>query len=76
MMRSMLTSGAIGMGRHCNYVFRSDYRGVWTVRGIGGPTRKWAAAPSALLDQRHRLFSLAVEHRDNRSLLHAQHSHR
>lgn len=27
-MRAMLQSGALGTIRHCNYVFRSDYRGV------------------------------------------------
>ncbi|MGH9968146.1 MAG: Gfo/Idh/MocA family protein [Pyrinomonadaceae bacterium] len=43
MMRSMLTSGAIGNVRHCNYVFRSDYRGVldrpwdwWSDEAMGG----------------------------------------
>ncbi len=45
MMRSMLTSGAIGPVRHCNYVFRSDYRGVldrswdwWSDETMGGGT--------------------------------------
>lgn len=45
MMRSMLTSGAIGAVRHCNYVFRSDYRGVldrhwdwWSDETMGGGT--------------------------------------
>ena len=45
MMRSMLTSGAIGAVRHCNYVFRSDYRGVldrpwdwWSDAKMGGGT--------------------------------------
>lgn len=45
MMRSMLTSGAIGAVRHCNYVFRSDYRGVldrpwdwWSDENMGGGT--------------------------------------
>ncbi len=44
-MRSMLTEGAIGMVRHCNYVFRSDYRGVlerawdwWSDENMGGGT--------------------------------------
>src|SRR5881628_3959583 len=27
-MRGMLQTGAIGSVRHCNYVFRSDYRGL------------------------------------------------
>ncbi|MCM3873098.1 MAG: Gfo/Idh/MocA family oxidoreductase [Pyrinomonadaceae bacterium] len=45
MMRSMLTSGTIGAVRHCNYVFRSDYRGVldrpwdwWSDETMGGGT--------------------------------------
>lgn len=45
MMRSMLASGAIGTVRHCNYVFRSDYRGVvdrpwdwWSDENMGGGT--------------------------------------
>lgn len=43
-MRSMLHSGAIGTVRHCNYVFRSDYRGVlgtwdwWSDETMGGGT--------------------------------------
>jgi predicted dehydrogenase len=42
-MRAMLQRGAIGGVRHCNYVFRSDYRGVldrpwdwWSDAGMGG----------------------------------------
>ncbi|HET6851605.1 MAG TPA: Gfo/Idh/MocA family oxidoreductase [Pyrinomonadaceae bacterium] len=42
-MRGMLESGAIGSVRHCNYVFRSDYRGVadrpwdwWSDASMGG----------------------------------------
>src|SRR5438552_344613 len=41
-MRAMLQSGAIGTVRHCNYVFRSDYRGVlgtwdwWSDAKMGG----------------------------------------
>lgn len=45
MMRSLLTSGSIGSVRHCNYVFRSDYRGVldrawdwWSDEKMGGGT--------------------------------------
>jgi len=40
----MLHSGAIGTVRHCNYVFRSDYRGVlgtwdwWSDAKMGGGT--------------------------------------
>ncbi|MDQ3473374.1 MAG: Gfo/Idh/MocA family oxidoreductase [Acidobacteriota bacterium] len=44
-MRMMLVSGAIGSVRHCNYVFRSDYRGVldrpwdwWSDKEMGGGT--------------------------------------
>lgn len=44
-MRLMLVSGAIGTVRHCNYVFRSDYRGVlerpwdwWADETMGGGT--------------------------------------
>ncbi|MGH9931350.1 MAG: Gfo/Idh/MocA family protein [Pyrinomonadaceae bacterium] len=43
-MRAMLHSGAIGTVRHCNYVFRSDYRGVlgnwdwWSDETMGGGT--------------------------------------
>lgn len=44
-MRAMLQNGAIGQVRHCNYVFRSDYRGVldrqwdwWSDASMGGGT--------------------------------------
>jgi predicted dehydrogenase len=44
-MRGMLQTGAIGTVRHCNYVFRSDYRGVldrpwdwWSDKAMGGGT--------------------------------------
>lgn len=43
MMHGMLQTGAIGSVRHCNYVFRSDYRGVvdrawdwWSDKAMGG----------------------------------------
>jgi predicted dehydrogenase len=43
MMRNMLQNGAIGSVRHCNYVFRSDYRGIadrawdwWSDAKMGG----------------------------------------
>src|SRR5215203_1493655 len=43
MMRGMLQTGAIGAVRHCNYVFRSDYRGIadrawdwWSDAAMGG----------------------------------------
>jgi predicted dehydrogenase len=42
-MRGMLQTGAVGMVRHCNYVFRSDYRGIadrawdwWSDAAMGG----------------------------------------
>jgi predicted dehydrogenase len=42
-MRGMLQSGAIGAVRHCNYVFRSDYRSIadrawdwWSDEKMGG----------------------------------------
>jgi predicted dehydrogenase len=41
-MRGMLQTGAIGSVRHCNYVFRSDYRGIarpwdwWSDEAMGG----------------------------------------
>lgn len=45
MMRGMLQTGAIGSVRHCNYVFRSDYRGIadrgwdwWSDMAMGGGT--------------------------------------
>jgi len=45
MMRAMLHNGAIGNVRHCNYVFRADYRGVldrqwdwWSDESMGGGT--------------------------------------
>jgi predicted dehydrogenase len=45
MMHSMLANGAIGTIRHCNYVFRSDYRGIldrpwdwWSDEKMGGGT--------------------------------------
>jgi predicted dehydrogenase len=44
-MRGMLQTGAIGTVRHCNYVFRSDYRGIadrgwdwWSDAKMGGGT--------------------------------------
>jgi len=44
-MRAMLHSGTIGTVRHCNYVFRSDYRSVldrpwdwWSDETMGGGT--------------------------------------
>ena len=50
-MRGMLQTGAIGSVRHCNYVFRSDYRGLRIARGIGGLTKRWVEARSARSDR-------------------------
>src|ERR1051325_4491085 len=42
-MHGMLQTGAVGTVRHCNYVFRSDYRGIadrawdwWSDEAMGG----------------------------------------
>ena len=51
MMRGMLQNGAIGSVRHCNYVFRSDYRGIADRHGIGGRMQRWVAARSARSDR-------------------------
>jgi predicted dehydrogenase len=43
-LRAMLRNGEIGTVRHCNYIFRSDYRGVlgnwdwWSDEKMGGGT--------------------------------------
>src|SRR6185503_19313355 len=64
-MRSMLQSGAIGAIRHCNYVFRSDYRGVldrqwdwWSDETMGGGTL--GAIGSHAIDSFRWLLSLEV----------------
>ena len=63
-MRMMLVSGAIGNVRHCNYVFRSDYRGVldrpwdwWSDETMGGGTL--GAIGSHVIDSFH--FMLGTE---------------
>jgi predicted dehydrogenase len=65
MMRSMLTSGAIGAVRHCNYVFRSDYRGVldrpwdwWSDETMGGGTL--GAIGSHVVDSFHWILSTEI----------------
>ena len=65
MMRSMLTSGAIGAVRHCNYVFRSDYRGVldrpwdwWSDENMGGGTL--GAIGSHVIDSFRWLLSTEI----------------
>lgn len=64
-MRSMLTSGAIGAVRHCNYVFRSDYRGVldrpwdwWSDEKMGGGTL--GAIGSHVIDSFRWLLSTEI----------------
>ena len=64
-MRAMLQSGAIGTVRHCNYVFRSDYRGVldrqwdwWSDETMGGGTL--GAIGSHAIDSFRWLLSLEV----------------
>jgi predicted dehydrogenase len=64
-MRSMLGSGAIGPIRHCNYVFRSDYRGVldrpwdwWSDEKMGGGTL--GAIGSHVIDSFHWMLSTEI----------------
>jgi len=64
-MRAMLQSGAIGTVRHCNYVFRSDYRGVldrqwdwWADATMGGGTL--GAIGSHVIDSFRWLLSMEI----------------
>jgi predicted dehydrogenase len=64
-MRAMLEDGAIGTVRHCNYVFRSDYRGVlerawdwWSDENMGGGTL--GAIGSHVVDSFRWLLSTEV----------------
>ena len=64
-MRGMLQTGAIGSVRHCNYVFRSDYRGVldrqwdwWSDETMGGGTL--GAIGSHAIDSFRWMLSLEV----------------
>lgn len=63
-MRALLHSGAIGTVRHCNYVFRSDYRGVpgtwdwWSEVTMGGGTL--GAIGSHAVDSFHWLLDAEV----------------
>ncbi|HSE33388.1 MAG TPA: Gfo/Idh/MocA family oxidoreductase [Pyrinomonadaceae bacterium] len=64
-MRTMLQNGTIGTVRHCNYVFRSDYRGVldrpwdwWADETMGGGTL--GAIGSHAIDSFRWLLSLEV----------------
>ena len=64
-MRAMLHEGAIGNVRHCNYLFRSDYRGVlerawdwWSDERMGGGTL--AAIGSHAVDSFHWILGTEV----------------
>src|SRR5215213_8682363 len=64
-MRGMLQTGAIGTVRHCNYVFRSDYRGIadrgwdwWSDAAMGGGTL--GAIGSHVVDSFHWTLSTHV----------------
>jgi predicted dehydrogenase len=64
-MRGMLQTGAIGAVRHCNYVFRSDYRGLadrgwdwWSDASMGGGTL--GAIGSHVIDSFHWMLSTEV----------------
>lgn len=64
-MRAMLHDGAIGTVRHCNYVFRSDYRGVpgtwdwWSDAKMGGGTL--GAIGSHAVDSFHWLLDAEIK---------------
>jgi predicted dehydrogenase len=65
-MRAMLQSEAIGSVRHCNYLFRSDYRGVldrpwdwWADQSMGGGTL--GAIGSHVIDSFRWLLSTEVK---------------
>src|SRR5215203_3300918 len=64
-MRGMLETGAIGSVRHCNYMFRSDYRGVgdrgwdwWSDEAMGGGAL--GAIGSHVVDSFHWMLSTEV----------------
>lgn len=66
-MRGMLQSGAIGSVRHCNYVFRSDYRGLadrawdwWSDAAMGGGAL--GAIGSHVVDSFRWMLSTEVTH--------------
>jgi len=66
-MRGMLQSGAIGSVRHCNYVFRSDYRGIadrawdwWSDAAMGGGAL--GAIGSHVVDSFRWMLSTEVTH--------------
>src|SRR5215203_3547441 len=67
MMRGMLQTGAIGAVRHCNYVFRSDYRGIadrawdwWSDAAMGGGAL--GAIGSHVVDSFRWMLSTEVTH--------------
>src|SRR5919206_1285941 len=66
-MRGMLETGAIGSVRHCNYVFRSDYRGLadrawdwWSDAAMGGGAL--GAIGSHVVDSFRWMLSTEVTH--------------
>ncbi len=66
-MRGMLQNGAIGSVRHCNYVFRSDYRGIadrawdwWSDEAMGGGTL--GAIGSHVIDSFRWMLGSEVTH--------------
>lgn len=66
-MRGMLQTGAIGTVRHCNYVFRSDYRAIadrawdwWSDAAMGGGTL--GAIGSHVVDSFRWMLSTEVTH--------------
>ncbi|HEX3251592.1 MAG TPA: Gfo/Idh/MocA family oxidoreductase [Pyrinomonadaceae bacterium] len=66
-MRGMLQTGAIGSVRHCNYVFRSDYRGIadrawdwWSDAAMGGGAL--GAIGSHVVDSFRWMLSTEVSH--------------
>ena len=66
-MRGMLQSGAIGSVRHCNYVFRSDYRAIadrawdwWSDATMGGGAL--GAIGSHVVDSFRWMLSTEVTH--------------
>lgn len=66
-MRGMLQTGAIGSVRHCNYVFRSDYRAIadrawdwWSDAAMGGGAL--GAIGSHVVDSFRWMLSTEVTH--------------
>jgi predicted dehydrogenase len=66
-MRGMLQTGAIGSVRHCNYVFRSDYRAIadrawdwWSDAAMGGGAL--GAIGSHVVDSFRWMLSTEISH--------------